>query len=124
MSSNSCGSCRVTITDAWLRLGLFRSGCFTHASECMLPDVQVMFLVCEAVHVAPLKSMIALADRMSYAQQTLWLCDRHDEEAALTFGKAVANTFSQAKGQSLGILPPERWDAQVWEVKARLTYST
>ncbi len=38
---------------------------------------------------------------------------RHDEDAALTFGKAVANTFSQAKGQSLGILPPERWDAQV-----------
>ncbi len=33
----------------------------------------------------------------------------------MTFGRAVASTFSQAKGQSLGILPRGRQDLEVRE---------
>ena len=38
---------------------------------------------------------------------------RFHEDAALTFGRAIASTFSQAKGQSLGILPRDRHDLEV-----------
>ncbi len=42
-----------------------------------------------------------------------WIGRRYDEDAALTFGKAISGMFAHAKGKSIGVIEGKAKDAEV-----------